>query len=95
LELVIGTKPVASQLTFTLWLYASGFDASWRRYGVMAMLTVEVMPWALRSNCEVEDLLWPRQRQIAVAPCGDYVHARTRKVAWAARAFGDAVLPGT
>jgi len=59
-ELVIGTKPVASQLTFTmgkdLWLYASGFDPSWRRYGVMTMLTIEVMQWALRSNYEVVNL---------------------------------------
>jgi CelD/BcsL family acetyltransferase involved in cellulose biosynthesis len=59
-ELVLGTKPVASQLTFTmgkdLWLYASGFDPNWRRYGVMTMLTIEVMQWALRANYEVVNL---------------------------------------
>jgi CelD/BcsL family acetyltransferase involved in cellulose biosynthesis len=59
-ELVIGTTRVASQLAFTmgkhLWLFASGFDPSWRRYGVMTMLTVEVMQWALRSNYEVVNL---------------------------------------
>jgi CelD/BcsL family acetyltransferase involved in cellulose biosynthesis len=59
-ELVIGTKPVASQLTFTmgkdLWLFASGFEPNWRRYGVMTMLTTEVMQWALRSNYEVVNL---------------------------------------
>jgi CelD/BcsL family acetyltransferase involved in cellulose biosynthesis len=59
-ECVIGAKPVASQLTFTmgkdLWLYASGFDPDWRRYGVMTMLTTEVMQWALRSNYEVVNL---------------------------------------
>jgi CelD/BcsL family acetyltransferase involved in cellulose biosynthesis len=59
-EMVIGSKPVASQLAFTmgkdLWLYASGFDPSWRRYGVMTMLTVEVMQWALRSHYEVVNL---------------------------------------
>jgi len=33
-----------------LWLYASGFDPNWRRHGVMTMLTIEVMHWALQSN---------------------------------------------
>jgi CelD/BcsL family acetyltransferase involved in cellulose biosynthesis len=59
-EFVVGTKLVASQLTFTmgkdLWLYASGFDPNWRRYGVMTMLTIEVMQWALRSNYEIVNL---------------------------------------
>jgi len=59
-ELVIGGTPAASQLTFTmgkdLWFFASGFDPNWRRYGVMTMLTIEVMQWALRSNYEVVNL---------------------------------------
>jgi hypothetical protein len=37
-------------------LFASGFEPNWRRYGVMTMLTTEVMQWALRSNHEVVNL---------------------------------------
>jgi len=59
-ELVMGTKPLASQLTLAmgrdLWLYASGFDPNWCRDGVMTMLTIEVMQWALQSNYEVVNL---------------------------------------
>lgn len=55
-ELQIGGKTVASQLAFAmggdLWLYTSGFDPQWRRYGIMTMLTVEVMQWAIASKYE-------------------------------------------
>jgi CelD/BcsL family acetyltransferase involved in cellulose biosynthesis len=65
-ELEIGGKPVANQLAFAmggdLWLYASGFDPEWRRYGVMTMLTVEIMQWAIASKYERVNLSCGRDR---------------------------------
>ncbi len=59
-ELAVNGKTVATQLAFTmdkdLWMYTSGFDPDWRRYGVMTMLTVEIMQWAMRSGYEIVNL---------------------------------------
>lgn len=53
-ELEIAGKLAASQLAFAvgtdLWFYSSGFDPEWRKYGVMTMLTVEVLQWAIRER---------------------------------------------
>ena len=59
-ELKIGGTTVASQLTIALddalWFLSTGFDTSWRKYGVMTMLTVEVMKWAIDAKFRVVNL---------------------------------------
>ena len=65
-ELQIGGDTVASQLTFSmdkdLWFGASGFDPDWRSYGIMTMLTVEIMQWAIESKYEVVNLSCGKDR---------------------------------
>ena len=74
-ELAVNGRRVATQLAFTmdkdLWMYTSGFDPDWRRYGVMTMLTVEIMQWAMRSGYEIVNLsVRVRQGKNPLAPVG-------------------------
>ena len=59
-ELKIDGTTVASQLTIVLgdqlWFLSSGFDTAWRKYGIMTMLTVEVMKWAIESRFKIVNL---------------------------------------
>jgi CelD/BcsL family acetyltransferase involved in cellulose biosynthesis len=59
-ELEINDRPIASVLGFVmddnLWLYSSGFDPSWRKYGVMTMLTAEILKWSIASRMKVVNL---------------------------------------
>jgi hypothetical protein len=80
---------------YLIWLHATWLDPSWRGYGVMTMLTIEVMQWALRSDYEVVNLSCGDDRGKSLAPLRNYLHARTRKVARAARAFGNTIFPST
>lgn len=59
-ELEINGRAIASVLGFVmddnLWLYSSGFDPSWRKYGVMTMLTAEILKWGIGSKMAVVNL---------------------------------------
>jgi CelD/BcsL family acetyltransferase involved in cellulose biosynthesis len=59
-ELEIDSRPIASILGFVmddnLWLYSSGFDPSWRKYGIMTMLTAEILKWGIGSRMAVVNL---------------------------------------
>jgi CelD/BcsL family acetyltransferase involved in cellulose biosynthesis len=59
-ELVINDRLIASVLGFVmddnLWLYSSGFDPNWRKYGVMTMLTAEILKWGIVSRMKVVNL---------------------------------------
>ena len=50
-RLRVGNKTVASRLVLPangeLFLYYSGFDPAWRKYGVMSLLTAECIRWAI------------------------------------------------
>jgi hypothetical protein len=39
-----------------LWLYSSGFDPSWRKYGIMTMLAAEILKWGIGSRLAVVNL---------------------------------------
>ena len=59
-ELEIDGRPIASILGFimddNLWLYSSGFDPNWRKYGIMTMLTAEILKWGIGSRLAVVNL---------------------------------------
>jgi CelD/BcsL family acetyltransferase involved in cellulose biosynthesis len=59
-ELEIGGRIIASQLAFAvgkdLWLYSSGFDPEWRKYGVMTMLTAEILQWSILAQFKIVNL---------------------------------------
>jgi CelD/BcsL family acetyltransferase involved in cellulose biosynthesis len=77
-ELKVGTEVVASRMGFvvggSLYLYYSGFDPAWARYGVMTTTVAEAIKYAiahgLRSvnlspGTDVSKTRWsPRQRPI-------------------------------
>lgn len=54
LELEINEKVVATRIAFQLdkdlYLYFSGFDPDWRKYGVMTTLTSETIKWAIENG---------------------------------------------
>ena len=59
-EVDISGATVASQLAFELdshlWLYSSGYDPKWRKYGIMTMLTAEILKWAVNEKLRVVNL---------------------------------------
>jgi CelD/BcsL family acetyltransferase involved in cellulose biosynthesis len=56
LQLEIKDEIVATRIAFLLgsdlYLYYSGFDPNWRRYGVMTTLMAETMKWAIANGIE-------------------------------------------
>jgi CelD/BcsL family acetyltransferase involved in cellulose biosynthesis len=50
----VNGKLAAIRLAFVLddelYLYFSGFDPEWRKYGVMTTLVVEIMKWAIENK---------------------------------------------
>jgi CelD/BcsL family acetyltransferase involved in cellulose biosynthesis len=54
LQLKIGESVVASRVAFCLgddlYLYYSGFDPAWRKYGVMTALMCETLKWAINEG---------------------------------------------
>ena len=54
LELEINEKVVATRIAFQLdkdlYLYFSGFNPDWRKYGVMTTLTSETIKWAIENG---------------------------------------------
>jgi CelD/BcsL family acetyltransferase involved in cellulose biosynthesis len=59
-DLVVAGETIGSQLAFAmdghLWLYSSGFDPKWRKYGIMTMLTTEILKWAIDTKMRVVNL---------------------------------------
>jgi CelD/BcsL family acetyltransferase involved in cellulose biosynthesis len=55
-ELEIGGNVIASRLAFLLgpdlYLYFSGYDPSWRKYGVMTLLVTETIKWAIEHGLQ-------------------------------------------
>jgi CelD/BcsL family acetyltransferase involved in cellulose biosynthesis len=55
-ELRIDGETVASRLTFLigmeLYVYYSGYDPSWRKYGVMTLLVSEIIKWAIDHDLQ-------------------------------------------
>jgi CelD/BcsL family acetyltransferase involved in cellulose biosynthesis len=55
-ELRINRETVASRLTFLfgteLYMYYSGYDPSWRKYGVMTLLVSEIIKWAIDHDLQ-------------------------------------------
>jgi CelD/BcsL family acetyltransferase involved in cellulose biosynthesis len=53
-EMYVNGKLAAIRLAFAfddeLYLYFSGFDPEWKKYGVMTTLVVEIMKWAIKHK---------------------------------------------
>ncbi|WP_375311197.1 GNAT family N-acetyltransferase [Bradyrhizobium sp. A5] len=53
-ELEVNGEVVASRIAFALgrdiYLYFSGFEPSWKKYGVMTTLVVEIIKWAIEQG---------------------------------------------
>ena len=59
-ELEIGGEIIASRVAFALdkelYLYFSGFDPKWKKYGVMTTLVVEIIKWAIEHGFSLVNL---------------------------------------
>jgi CelD/BcsL family acetyltransferase involved in cellulose biosynthesis len=59
-ELEIDGKIIASRIAFALdrelYLYFSGFDPVWKKYGVMTTLMVEIIKWAIEHDFSLINL---------------------------------------
>jgi CelD/BcsL family acetyltransferase involved in cellulose biosynthesis len=55
-ELEIGGNVVASRLAFLLgsdmWMHLSGYNPAWKNYGVMTVLTTEMVKWAFAQGVD-------------------------------------------
>jgi CelD/BcsL family acetyltransferase involved in cellulose biosynthesis len=55
-ELEVGGDVVASRLAFLLgsdmWMHSSGYDPAWKNYGVMTVLTTEMIKWAFAQGVD-------------------------------------------
>jgi CelD/BcsL family acetyltransferase involved in cellulose biosynthesis len=81
-ELEIAGEIVASRLEFLqgreLYLYSSGYDPAWRRYGVMTTLMAEIMRWTISDKLGVvnlstsRDLSKPRWRPKEITFMGGF-----------------------
>ena len=60
LQLEVGGEIIASRIAFALgrelYLYFSGYDPRWRKYGVMTTLMVETIKWAIEHGYEIINL---------------------------------------
>ena len=59
-EIRVKDVAIASQTAFLLgnelWLYSSGYDPEWRRYGIMTVLIAEILKWSISSQLAVVNL---------------------------------------
>jgi CelD/BcsL family acetyltransferase involved in cellulose biosynthesis len=57
----VNGRPVAAQLCLVdrgqLYLYYSGFDPAWARYGVMTVLTRRCLEWGIAHGCRGVDMM--------------------------------------
>jgi CelD/BcsL family acetyltransferase involved in cellulose biosynthesis len=57
----VNGRPVAAQLCLVdrgrLYLYYSGFDPAWGRYGVMTVLTRRCLEWGIAQGCREVDMM--------------------------------------